>query len=66
MVGRRARITAGAPWGGSARQTQLVFIGEQGAIDPQELKQRFDECRPGKSSRLRNWFQDAIDWIREA
>jgi G3E family GTPase len=66
MVGRRARITAGEPWDARPRQTQLVFIGEEGAIDAHELQQRFDACRPGHSSRLRNWLEDAIDWVRKA
>jgi G3E family GTPase len=66
MVGRRARITAGEPWGEREPHTQLVFIGEQGAIDPQELARRFDACRPGKSSRLRNWLEDVVDWVRHA
>lgn len=66
MVGRRARITAGEPWGKRPRQTQLVFIGEQGAIDPAELERRFDACRPGQRSVVRNWLEDVIDWVRHA
>ena len=44
VVGQRARLIIGAPWGEEKPGTQLVFIGEYGGIDDCELQSRFDAC----------------------
>ena len=44
VVGQRARLIIGAPWGDEKPGTQLVFIGEYGGIDDCELQSRFDAC----------------------
>ena len=44
VVGQRARLIIGAPWGDEKPGTQLVFIGEYGGIDNCELRSRFDAC----------------------
>ena len=44
VVGQRARLIIGGPWGDEKPGTQLVFIGEYGGIDDCELQSRFDAC----------------------
>ena len=44
VVGQRARLIIGEPWGAEKPGTQLVFIGEYGGIDNCELQSRFDAC----------------------
>ena len=44
VVGQRARLIIGEPWGDEKPGTQLVFIGEYGGIDDCELQSRFDAC----------------------
>ncbi len=46
VVGQRARLIIGAPWGDEKPGTQLVFIGEYGGIDATELQSRFEACEP--------------------
>jgi G3E family GTPase len=44
VVGQRARLIIGEPWGDEKPGTQLVFIGEYGGIDATELQSRFEAC----------------------
>ena len=44
VVGQRARLIIGEPWGDEIPGTQLVFIGAYGGIDDCELQSRFDAC----------------------
>jgi G3E family GTPase len=39
---QRAAITVDAPWGSRAPQTQIVFIGSAGGVDPQEIRALFE------------------------
>jgi G3E family GTPase len=65
IVGKRARLTLGEPWRADEKpQTQLVFIGEPGSIDPADLQARFDHCRPGKSNPMRDLFDGVTEWAR--
>ncbi len=64
MVGSRVRITLGEPWGDRVRRTQLVFIGEPGALNPTELQQWFDRCRPAETSKVRELWEDTVDFVR--
>jgi len=64
MVGSRVRMSLGEPWGDRVRRTQLVFIGEPGAIDPTGLQQRFDCCRPAETSKVRELWADTVDFVR--
>ncbi|MCL4860512.1 MAG: GTP-binding protein [Caldilineaceae bacterium] len=65
IVGKRARLTLGEPWSAEETpQTQLVFIGEPGSIDPAGLYERFDRCRPGKNNLVRDLIEDVADWVR--
>lgn len=65
MVGNRANLTIGEPWGEETPHTDLVFIGEAGAIEPEKLRGAFDACRPGASNPLREKLEDVISWVRE-
>lgn len=66
MVGSRARLTIGEPWGMETPQTDLVFIGEAGAIEPAKLRDAFAACHPGASnSSLIERLEDIISWVRE-
>jgi len=64
MVGSRVRISLGQPWDERVRRTQLVFIGEPGALDPAALQQQFDNCRPAETSNVRDLWEDTVDFIR--
>lgn len=64
MVGNRVRFTFGEPWGDEPPATNVVLIGEPGAIEPEELEQRFAACRPGANSRTKDIIEDVIEWIR--
>jgi G3E family GTPase len=46
-VGRRSTATPGDPWGTRTRQTDLVLIGAEGALDHDALTAAFDACRAG-------------------
>lgn len=65
MVGSRVRVTVGEPWGTETPQTDLVFIGEAGAIEPAKLRAAFEACRPGASNPLVEKLEDVISWVRE-
>lgn len=43
-VGGRVCIDVDGPWGDEAPQTEIVFIGGVGSIDPDDLAARFDAC----------------------
>lgn len=65
MVGSRARLTIGEPWGDETPRTDLVFIGEAGATEPAQLQAMFEACRPGASNPLVEKLEDAVSWLRE-
>lgn len=44
LVGKRIRLDADQAWGTQPPKTELVFIGEPGALDPVELQAKFDQC----------------------
>lgn len=64
MVGNRVRFTFGEPWGDEPPATNVVLIGEPGAIEPEELEQRFAACRPGANSRTKEIIEDVVEWVR--
>ncbi|MEM7134756.1 MAG: GTP-binding protein [Chloroflexota bacterium] len=65
MVGSRVSLTKGEPWGAETPHTDLVFIGEAGAIEPAKLQAAFEACRPDTSNGLDEKLEDANNWIRE-
>lgn len=65
MVGSRVRLTLGEVWTtDETPHTQIVFIGEPGSLDPAELQARFDRCRPGEGSVIRDLWEDTVDFVR--
>ena len=65
MVGSRVRLTLGEVWAADETpRTQIVFIGEPGSLDPAELQDRFDRCRPGEGSSIRDLWEDTVDFVR--
>lgn len=65
IVGKRARLTLGEPWGADETpQTQLVFIGEPGSIETSELQARFDRCHPDERNLVQDLIEDVSDWVR--
>jgi G3E family GTPase len=44
LVRKRIRLDADRAWGTQPSKTELVFIGEPGALDPGELQTQFDQC----------------------
>ncbi len=65
VVGKRARLVVGEPWGDTEPHTSLVFIGVADGVPAQELADQFDACL------LENQppappLQSAINWIRDA
>ena len=45
VVGKRANVSLGQEWGDDAPRTRVVAIGAPGALHPESLQQRFDDCR---------------------
>lgn len=65
MVGSRVRLTLGELWtADETPRTQIVFIGEPGGLNRTELQTRFDRCRPGKGSSIRDLWEDTVDFVR--
>ena len=64
VVGNRVRFTFGEPWGQEPPATNVVLIGEPGAIKPEEVAQRFGACLPGASSRTKEIIEDVVEWVR--
>lgn len=44
VVGRRADVTLGEPWGETTPRTQIVAIGAPGSIDKEALTAQFEAC----------------------
>jgi len=44
IVGKRVRLVRDEAWEPALPKTELVFIGEPGALDPVELQSYFDNC----------------------
>ena len=65
VVGQRARLIIGAPWGDEKPGTQLVFIGEYGGIDATELQSRFEACQATEKTRQDAILDDAFELLRD-
>jgi G3E family GTPase len=64
VVGNRVRFTFGEAWGHESPATNVVLIGEPGALKPEELTQRFAACLPGATSRAQEIISDVVEWVR--
>lgn len=64
VVGQRINLHAGAAWGDAPPQTNLVFIGLPGAIDPAVLQKHFDACQVGEGGLRLPPLERALSWLR--
>jgi hypothetical protein len=62
IVGRRARVSLGAPWADTTPETTIVFVGPAGAMDVADIQRRFDACRA--RSGLGASLGAALEWMR--
>ncbi|MBK9000174.1 MAG: GTP-binding protein [Myxococcales bacterium] len=65
IVGRRARIELGEPWGQRTPETVIVFIGAREGFDRDALRAVFDACIAGPGGPGRAGIPGAISWIRQ-
>lgn len=65
IVGRRARIELGEPWGPGAPETVIVFVGSTTGFDPAGLTASFDACAAAAAGRPVAKLSAAIDWVRD-
>lgn len=65
VVGKRARLIVGEPWGLQTPQTSIVVIGQANGVSASELAAQFDACllenQPAPSP-----LHSAINWLRDA
>jgi G3E family GTPase len=45
LVGRRATVAAGEPWGDSTPQTRLVFIARRGTVNIAAVEKALSGCQ---------------------
>ncbi len=64
VVGRRAELSRGAPWGEVRPATSLVFIGRRGELDAASLAAMLDACRVRGLGRVRMPLDAALTWVR--
>lgn len=64
VVGRRAELSRGAPWGDVRPATSLVFIGRRGELDAASLAAMLDACRVRGLDRVRLPLDAALTWVR--
>jgi len=61
VVGRRAELELGAPWGEMTPQSKLVFIGAPGSMDPVSLTDMLRACEApddDDEGGVMRWFRD--------
>ncbi len=61
VVGRRAELELGAPWGDMTPQSRLVFIGAPGSVDPVSLTDMLRGCEAPdgeETGGVMRWFRD--------
>lgn len=62
VVGKRATLTQGDVWGERTPRSQLVVIGERGALDVDTLQRTFDSCIARESQG--RWGGGVFQWLR--
>ncbi len=65
VVGKRARLVVGEPWGETEPHTSLVFIGLADGVPAQELAAQFDACLL-ENQESTTPLKSAINWVRDA
>jgi len=66
VVGKRASLAWGRPWGQTLPHTQIVVIGTHGSIDADALTALFDGCLAANApqSELGRLASSVLDWLR--
>jgi len=64
VVGRRAELSLGEPWGEVRPATSLVFIGRRGSLDAGSLASTLDACTVRGPGRARLPFDRVLTWVR--
>jgi G3E family GTPase len=64
IVGRRARISLGEPWGEHAPETVVVFIGTAEGFDVDDIQARFEACAVGENRKWPEPLRAALEWVR--
>ncbi len=62
IVGRRARLSLGRPWGSRTPETRLVLIGRAGGIDRDAVRRALDGC--AVASARSSPLGGALEWLR--
>jgi hypothetical protein len=65
VVGKRATVTVGEPWGDRDARSQIVVIGG-GALDAAALAARFEACLAANAPHgdLQRLTSNVIEWLR--
>jgi G3E family GTPase len=65
VVGRRVMFQVGEAWADRLKRSRLVFIGENGGVDPALLEPMFDACRANRAAASEtSEMQRALNWLR--
>lgn len=64
VVGKRARVTWGPPWGNATPHTQLVVIGAPDGFDTHQLEHSFKACVVMNGDKP-SAVQTVLEWLRE-
>lgn len=66
VVGKRATLSWGRPWGNNRPHSQIVVIGTPGAVDADALKARFDDCLAinAPKNEMERLVDSALSWLR--
>jgi G3E family GTPase len=65
VVGRRASLQLGDPWGASTPTSQIVVIASHGGLDTHLLQERFDACEANRVAENRTaQIIDSMEWER--
>lgn len=65
LVGKRARLVVGEPWGDLEPHTSVVFIGLADGVPAQALAAQFDACLR-ENQVAATPLKSAINWVRDA
>lgn len=63
VVGRRAELATQEPWGERDPTTELVFLGPEGALVPDELQSLMDGCRANGVDPTEGFMQDMVGYF---
>jgi G3E family GTPase len=64
VVGRRARLSLGAPWANETPQSVIVLIGDSAGMDRQELSRLLASTVAGREHAVLAPLHGAIEWLR--